>query len=149
MNEIEKAIDEWINLFQPNTSDVSEEDLKERLNKVAIPIEEFRQFNGSVKTKEDVLDHIKRLQQCTKCRRSFYDKWCPSCMIPKDVLRERVDKLFTFDKRDVSDCKLTIHKERLLKDLLGDEKMKLTKMTTPQARNYQCNKCKIILKNGS
>ncbi len=27
----------------------------------------------------------------------------------------------------------------------GGKEMKLTKMTIPQARNYQCNKCKRIL----
>ncbi len=41
--------------------------------------------------------------------------------IKKDILREKIDEMFTFMNQDVSDYKLTIHKSRLLKDLLNEE----------------------------
>ena len=41
--------------------------------------------------------------------------------IPKDVLREKIDKIFIFMTDDISDThKVTISKDRLLKDLLGE-----------------------------
>ena len=38
-----------------------------------------REFNGMIKTPEDLLNHLERIQKCSYCGKDFYDKVCPTC----------------------------------------------------------------------
>ena len=42
-------------------------------------LEKAREFNGMIRTPEDLLNHIERVQLCAGCGLDFYDKICPSC----------------------------------------------------------------------
>ena len=42
-------------------------------------LEKARYFNGMIKTPEDLLNHLERVQTCCACGLDFYDKICPRC----------------------------------------------------------------------
>lgn len=42
-------------------------------------LEKARFYNGMIKTPEDLLSHLKRVQTCCGCGLDFYDKICPKC----------------------------------------------------------------------
>lgn len=51
-----------------------------------------RRFNGQIKTKKDLFEHIERLQKCTKCNHVFWDKYCPDC-VDKVATAKMIEKM--------------------------------------------------------
>jgi len=42
-------------------------------------LEKARNYNGLIKTPEDLLSHLDRVQRCMGCGLDYYDKVCPKC----------------------------------------------------------------------
>ena len=42
-------------------------------------IKKAQEFNETIETPEDLLNHIERVQTCCGCGLSYYDKICPEC----------------------------------------------------------------------
>jgi hypothetical protein len=47
-----------------------------------------KQFNGQIKTKKDLFEHIKRLTECSRCKRVYWDKLCPECAVKIQATRK-------------------------------------------------------------
>ena len=48
-----------------------------------------KEFSGSIKTIDELFEHLKRLTECSYCNKVFWDKICPSCVgKQKDVIRK-------------------------------------------------------------
>lgn len=56
-------------------------------------LERARKFNGQIKTFEDLFEHMDRLQKCSYCKRSYWDKLCPTCYVSKVALKFNIDEI--------------------------------------------------------
>ena len=43
-------------------------------------IERAKAYNGMIKTEDDIINHIDRLERCSDCDVIFWDKRCPDCI---------------------------------------------------------------------
>jgi len=85
--------------------------------KESILLKKAQEFNGRIKTLKDLFEHMERLQKCTSCKRDFYDKWCPSCCIPKSILHNEIEELLEDGRTNFPHCQ----KLRIRGELLGED----------------------------
>lgn len=55
-------------------------------------IERAKACNGMIKTEDDIINHIDRLERCSNCDVIFWDKVCPDCVGKRIDKKEKKNK---------------------------------------------------------
>lgn len=64
-------------------------------------LKKAKEFNGSIENIEEFFEHVKQLEECSNCKRVFWDRLCPDCVnkiIELEIKEYRKKVLDAIDK---------------------------------------------------